>query len=107
MLAPEAAADNFFINAFGQLVDITDGDGFLAKNGQDLFAFQLLKTKAASKNVPLCSACGGTLQCNYPGTTGNTFAMCFGYLALGPPDVFGTDPNNGNKDCERITLHFK
>ena len=108
VLASEAAADSFRLDFRSRLVDTTDGDAFIAKNTDDLYPFELLQTTAATKNTPLCSACNGALQCDYPGTSGNTFAMCYGYLALGQPDVFGKDSNhNGNIDCVPIKLQFK
>lgn len=79
----------------------------MAKNSVDLYPFQLLKTKAPSVNTPVCSACGGALQCDYPGTTGNTFALCYGYLALGPVDIVGQDSDgNGNLDCTPIVVRY-
>jgi hypothetical protein len=108
VLAPEAAADNFMIDSQGRLHDTTGEDAFIAKNIDDLYPFELLQTTAAASDIPTCSACNGVLQCNYPGTVGNTFALCYGYLALGPPDVFGNDSNgDGHVDCVPITLQFK
>jgi hypothetical protein len=108
VLAPEAAADSFSIDSQNRLVDTTGGDAFIAKNTDDLYPFNLLQTTAANANIAKCSACNGVLTCNYPGTTGNTFALCYGYLALGPPDVFGKDSNgDGHVDCEPITMRFK
>jgi hypothetical protein len=108
VLAPEAAADNFMLDSQDRLVDTTGGDAFIAKNTDDLYPFELLQTTAATSNIPICSACEGILHCNYPGTTGNTFALCYGYLALGPPDVFGKDSNgDGHIDSVPITMRFK
>ena len=107
-MTPQAAADSFTLDSEKRLVDTTDGNAFIAKNNKDVYPFQLLQTKAATANTPTCSACNGVLRCDYPGTKGNTFALCYGYLALGPPDVFGKDSdNNGEKDCFPIELLFK
>lgn len=108
VLSPEAAADSFSIDAQGRLVDTTGGDAFIAKNSEDLYPFNLLQTTAANADIATCFACDGKLQCDYPGTTGNTFALCYGYLDLGPPSVFGKDSDgDGDIDCEPITLQFK
>lgn len=108
VLAPEAGADSFSLDSAGHLVDVTDGSQYLAKNTDDLYPFQLVRSKAPSKNTPMCSACGGALHCNYPGTSGNTFAMCYGYLALGPKNVFAKDSDgDGEVDCTPIKLQFK
>ena len=96
------------IDSQGRLHDITGNDAFIAKNTDDLYPFELLQTTAPTSDIPLCSACNGVLQCDYPGTIGNTFALCYGYLALGPPNVFGIDSNgDGHVDCVPITLQFK
>lgn len=63
---------------------------------------------AQSDDTPVCSACNGILQCDYPGTFGNTFALCYGYLALGDPKDFGRDTDgNGVVDCRAIALQYK
>ncbi|GAB7358881.1 hypothetical protein MBLNU230_g4104t1 [Neophaeotheca triangularis] len=52
--------------------------------------------------APICSACDGVLNCQYPGTADNVFATCFSgqYLALGPVESFsGVDGG-----CELVTL---
>ena len=91
-----------------RLVDITAGRLFMAKNTQDLYPFALLQTTADAANTPVCEACGGILQCDYPGTTGNVFALCYGFLALGQPGVFGLDADeNGDVDCRAVDLRFK
>lgn len=108
VLSPEAAADSFSLDSSNRLVDITDGNQFIVKNTDDLYPFELLRTKAPSKNTPICSACGGELHCDYPGTQDNTFALCYGYLALGPKGVFGKDSDGDREvDCKPITLQFK
>ena len=108
VLTPEAAADSFMLDSLDRLVDTTGGDEFIAKNSDDLYPFELLQTTAATSNTPICSACNGKLQCDYPGTSGNRFALCYGYLALGPPNVFGKDSNgDGLVDCVVIDLLFK
>lgn len=108
VLSPEAAADSFSLDSSNMLVDITDGNKFIRKNLDDLYPFLLLSTEAASKNTPICSACVGVLHCDYPGTQGNVFALCYGYLALGPKHVFGKDSDgDGVIDCEPIKLQFK
>lgn len=108
VLTSEAGADTFSLDSAGRLVDVTDGNKYLSKNKDDLYPFQLLRTEAPSKNTPLCSACGGSLHCNYPDTSGNTFALCYGYLALGPKSAFGKDSDgNGQVDCTPIKLQFK
>lgn len=107
MLAPEATADNFGLDDLKRLVDLTDG-GFLTKNTADLYPFEFLQTGATTLDTPICDACNGVLTCNYPGTIGNTFALCYGFLALGPPGVFGKDANNdGMVDCVPIALQYK
>ena len=107
MLSPQSAADSFGLDSQGRLIDLSDDNQFIARNTDDLYPFELLRTKAATKNVPICSACGGKLQCDYPGTSDNTFALCYGYLALGPKSIFGKDSdNNGDVDCTLIDLQF-
>ena len=107
-MTSEAAADNFKLDLFGRLVDVTAGNAFITKNKNDLYPFELLRTSATADNTPICSACNGELQCDYPVTQNNTFAMCYGYLALGPPSVFGKDSDNdGTVDCTPISLRLK
>lgn len=107
VLSPQSAADSFSLDTQGRLIDLSDDNQFIARNTDDLYPFELLRTKAATKNVPTCSACAGKLQCDYPGTSDNTFAMCYGYLALGPKSIFGKDSdNNGDVDCTPIDLLF-
>ena len=90
------------------LVDSTDGDAFITKDSQNVYPFQLLQTTAATANTPTCSACNGKLQCDYPGTKGNVFALCYGYLSLGPESVFGKDSDgDGHVDCVPIVLQYK
>ena len=108
MLDIEAAADSFMLDSSNRLVDTTGGNAFIAKNSEDLYPFELLQTNASTANTPTCSTCNSTLQCDYPGTKGNTFGLCYGYLALGPSDVFGKDTNdNGDIDCFAISLRYK
>lgn len=108
VLASETQADFFSVDGMSRLVDVTAGRLFMAKNTQDLYPFTLLQTVAEAENTPVCEACGGRLQCDFPGTTGNVFALCYGFLALGPRGVFGVDADgNGVVDCAVIDLKFK
>lgn len=107
MLAPEAMADNFRIDELSRLVDITTG-GFITKNTVDFYPFEYVQTGAATANTPVCEACNGIITCNYPGTTRNVFALCYGLLALGQPGIFGKDADqDGLIDCVPITLQYK
>lgn len=108
VLAPEAEADFFSLDSLHRLIDVSDGNRFLAKNTEDLYPFELLQTTASADNTPTCSACDNVLTCDYLGTKGNVFALCYGFLALGQPSVFGKDANgDGHTDCVPIKLHFK
>lgn len=107
MLAPEAMADIFRIDELSRLVDVTTG-GFITKNTVDLYPFEYLQTGAATVNTPVCELCNGVINCNYPGTTGNTFALCYNTLALGQPRIFGKDADDdGLIDCLPIELQYK
>lgn len=91
-----------------RLVDITAGRLFIAKNTEDLYPFELLKTTADPEDTPLCEACDGELRCDYPGTMGNVFALCHGFMALGPKAILDKDADgNGVDDCVEIELRFK
>ena len=108
MLANERQADFFTVDGMSRLVDVTAGRLFMAKNTEDLYPFALLQTTADVSNTPVCEACGGRLECDFPGTTGNVFALCYGFLALGPRGVFGLDADeNGEVDCVVVDLLFK
>jgi hypothetical protein len=89
----ESPADNFELDSMGHLVDVTTGGQYLSKNTIDVYPFEYLRVTSEPDDTPTCYACNGVLQCDYPGTTGNTFAICFGFLALGSPDVFNSDGN--------------
>ncbi|KAK3711358.1 hypothetical protein LTR37_009738 [Vermiconidia calcicola] len=107
VLTAEAAADSFALDSSNRLVDTTGGNAFITKNTDNVWPFGLLQTTAATANTPTCSACNGVLQCDYPGTTGNTFAVCYGYLSLGK-EGFGQDSDNdGSIDCTPIVLQYK
>lgn len=108
VLAPEAQADFFAVDPMRRLLDATAGGLFLAKNTQDLYPFALLQGTAEDGNTAACAACGGRLQCDWPGTEGNVWALCYGFLALGRPEVFGLDADgDGDVDCEVVELRYK
>ena len=108
VLASEAQADFFSVDSMSRLVDVTAGDLFMAKNTQDLYPFALLQASAETGNVPVCEACGGVLRCEYPGTEGNVFGLCYGFLALGPREIFGQDADGGGEvDCEVVEMRYK
>jgi len=108
VLAPQSQADFFTIDGMKRLVDVTAGGLFIAKNTEDIYPFDFLKATADPRDTPLCEACDGQLTCNYPGTRDNVFALCHGFLALGPKAILDQDADgNGVDDCVRIDLMFK
>jgi hypothetical protein len=107
VIKPDASADNFAIDSLNRLFDLTAG-GFIAKNTKNIYPIEIIENTAAMNNTPTCSACNNVVQCDYPGTTGNSFALCYGYLALGQPGIWGQDSDgNGDIDCFPITLKMK
>ncbi|KAK5175300.1 uncharacterized protein LTR77_000438 [Saxophila tyrrhenica] len=109
VLANDANADSFGVDSLGRLVDLTLGL-FISRNTDNVYPWEFLVARAESANTPICSLCNGILSCDYPGTVGNTFAICEGALALGMPDVFHHDlggDGDGDIDCRAIALQFK
>lgn len=105
VITTKDGADFFSIDGMKRLVD---GDLFLTKNDVDIYPFALLQTTAENAYTAICDGCGGKLHCDFPGTTGNVFARCFNYLALGQPEYFGQDADgDGEPDCVVIDLLFK
>lgn len=66
------------------------------------FLYLQANEDVSEAQVPVCSTCDGVLDCQYPGTTGSVFAICFSgqYLALGPAGSF----SGADGGCEVVTL---
>ena len=93
--------DTFSVDSLGRLDDLNEPGEFLATNPQDRYPFVFLVGTAPLVNTPTCVGCNGTLHCNYPGDSNDTFAVCDDVLALGPAAGFV-----GN-DCSVITLEYE
>jgi hypothetical protein len=91
-------ADAWKLDAQDRLVDTNDKNFFITEQSGNVEPFVLLAKTAPTAETPTCSTCGGSLVCNTPGSTGNTFGLCFGFLALGKPSSFGA-----NSGCTPIT----
>ena len=107
VLASEVAGDVFTLDRRGYLIDLSDGKKFVAKNNNNVYPFDFLKTSPEKDNRLVCSACDGKLTCNYPGTEGNVFGLCYGYLVLAERGIYGIDSNSdGHVDCTEIEMQF-
>ncbi|KAM0718622.1 hypothetical protein Q7P37_005692 [Cladosporium fusiforme] len=101
---PDAAGSNttFSLDAENQLTQQSDGRELLAsKNARDPFPFLFLgeSGSAPAGLTPYCSACNGTVACEFPGAQGSRFYLCDGFLALGRvPD---------GPDCVAVTLGYR
>jgi hypothetical protein len=94
-------ADLFSLNAQNQLVTSPSLDVLtLEKNSRDPFPFLFLENGTTVANTPVFSVCEGVLRAEYPGTQGNGFALCDGFLSL------GVDAVTGAPQCQRISLGF-
>ncbi|WPH00058.1 Hypothetical protein R9X50_00288100 [Acrodontium crateriforme] len=88
LIAFGGAADTFVLDTQLRLSDRTDDNEFTSKNTQDPVPYLFLGDTADTANVPTCTVCDGYLHCDYPGTSNDVFALCDGYLALGPGKNF-------------------
>jgi len=95
----QALPDIFALNAQKQLTT-SSGDLVLEKNNRDPFPYLFLDNGTTAANSPVFSVCEGRLRAEYPGTQGNGFAVCDGFLALVVEAVF-TEPS-----CRKINLGF-
>ena len=95
-----APLDQWSLDSQGRLEDLSD-DEFVAKNTVDYLPWLYLLNTSAPENTPSCVGCNSTLFCNYPSTTGNSFSICAGFLALGPAVTL-----NSSSLCAPITLQY-
>lgn len=92
----------FSFNDLSQL-KITSSNAIIEKNARDPYPYLFVEDGSpTAANAPVCSACNGTLSCDYQGTTGNRFALCGGFLSLGVDSALGNGRNNGR--CQVVEL---
>lgn len=79
---------------------------FIERNSRDPYPFLFVSENLSDfANVSQCSVCNSTLSCDYPGTSGNNFAYCNGFLALGPDlGTSETDRVPSSDPCVRVEL---
>lgn len=95
-------AASFGIDDLSRL-KITSPNAIVDRNSRDPFPYLFADNDSpAFANALSCSACNGTLSCDYPGTTGNKFAICNGFLSLGVDSAFGDGRDEGR--CQVIEL---